>query len=39
MVAKRAKRVLLVSNHDAFRQAFARVLDRQEDLEVAWQAG
>ena len=39
MMAKETKRVLLLSNHDAFRQALARVLNGEEDLEVAWQAG
>ena len=38
MIAKETKRVLLLSNHDAFRQALARVLN-EEDLEVTWQAG
>jgi two-component system response regulator DevR len=38
-MAKETKRVLLVSNHDAFRQALARVLNEEEDLKVAWQAG
>jgi DNA-binding NarL/FixJ family response regulator len=37
-MAKETKRVLLVSNHDTFRQTLARLLSRQEDLEVAWQA-
>ncbi len=37
-MAKETKRVLLVSNQDSFRQALARVLSRQEGLEVAWQA-
>ena len=37
-MVKETKRVLLVYNHDAFRQALARVLNEQEDLEVAWQA-
>ncbi len=38
MIAKEPNHVLLVSDHEAFRQALARVLDRQEDLEVAWQS-
>ena len=38
-MAKETKRVLLLSNHDAFRQALARVLNEEEDLEVVRQAG
>jgi DNA-binding NarL/FixJ family response regulator len=38
LVAKETKRVLLVSDRDVFRQALARVLSQQENLEVAWQA-
>jgi two-component system response regulator DevR len=30
---------LLVSKHAAFRQTLAMVLNEEEDLEVAWQAG
>jgi DNA-binding NarL/FixJ family response regulator len=37
-MVKETKRVLLVSNHGAYRQALARSLNAEEDLEVAWQA-
>lgn len=33
------KRILLVTDHNAFREALAVRLNREEDLEVAWQAG
>jgi two-component system, NarL family, response regulator DevR len=38
-VAEEIKRVLLVVHHNAFREALAMRLDREDDLEVAWQAG
>src|SRR3954471_17973208 len=38
-VAAETKRILLVSDHNAFREALAIRLDQEEDLEVAWQAG
>jgi two-component system response regulator DevR len=38
-MVNRAKRLLLVSKYAAFRQALAMVLNEEEDLEVAWQAG
>jgi two-component system response regulator DevR len=38
-VAADTKRILLVTNHNAFREALAIRLDQEEDLEVAWQAG
>jgi DNA-binding NarL/FixJ family response regulator len=38
-MVNRAKRVLLVSKHAAFRQTLSMVLNQEEDLEVAWQAG
>ncbi len=38
-MVNRAKRLLLVSKHAAFRQTLAMVLNEEEDLEVAWQAG
>jgi len=37
-VAEEIKRVLLVVHHNAFREALAMRLDREDDLEVAWQA-
>jgi DNA-binding NarL/FixJ family response regulator len=36
---KETKRILLVAEHNAFREALAIRLDQEEDLEVAWQAG
>ncbi len=33
------KRILLVTDHNAFREALAVRLNQEEDLEVAWQAG
>ena len=30
---------MVVVHHNAFREALAMRLDREEDLEVAWQAG
>jgi|SRR3712207_130819 len=39
MMAKETKRILLVTHHNAFREALAIRLDQEEDLEVAWQAG
>ena len=38
-MAKKTKRILLVTHHNAFREALAIRLDQEEDLEVAWQAG
>jgi two-component system response regulator DevR len=38
-VAAEMKRILLVTDHNAFREALAMRLDQEEDLEVAWQAG
>jgi two-component system, NarL family, response regulator DevR len=38
-MVNRAKRLLLVSKHAAFRQTLAMVLNEEADLEVAWQAG
>ena len=39
MMTKETKRILLVTHHNAFREAMAIRLDQEEDLEVAWQAG
>jgi DNA-binding NarL/FixJ family response regulator len=38
-LTKETKRILLVAQHNAFREALAIRLDQEEDLEVAWQAG
>jgi two-component system, NarL family, response regulator DevR len=38
-VTKETKRILLVAEHNAFREALAIRLNQEEDLEVAWQAG
>ena len=38
-MAKETKRVLLVADNHAFREALAVALNQQEGLEVAWQAG
>ena len=38
-MAKVTKRILLVTDHNAFREALAVRLNQEEDLEVAWQAG
>ncbi len=38
-MTKETKRILLVTHHNAFREALAIRLDQEEDLEVAWQAG
>jgi DNA-binding NarL/FixJ family response regulator len=38
-VAEETKRVLVVANHNVFREALAMRLNQEEDLEVAWQAG
>jgi two-component system response regulator DevR len=38
-VAPETKRILLVTAHNAFREALAIRLDQEADLEVAWQAG
>ena len=33
------KRILLVTDHNAFREVLAVRLNQEEDLEVSWQAG
>ena len=38
-VADELKRILLVADHNAFREALAIRLNQEEDLEVAWQSG
>ena len=38
-VADEIKRILLVADHNAFREALAIRLNQEEDLEVAWQSG
>jgi DNA-binding NarL/FixJ family response regulator len=38
-VAEGIKRILVVGDHNAFREALAMRLNQEEDLEVAWQAG
>ena len=38
-MAEETKRVLVVANHNAFREALAMRLNQEENLEVAWQAG
>jgi DNA-binding NarL/FixJ family response regulator len=38
-VAKETKRILLVAEHNAFREAVAVRLDQEADFEVTWQAG
>ncbi len=38
-MTKETKRILLVAEHNAFREALAIRLNQEEDLEVAWQAG
>jgi DNA-binding NarL/FixJ family response regulator len=38
-LTKETKRILLVAEHNAFREALAIRLDQEDDLEVAWQAG
>ncbi|MCA1837635.1 MAG: response regulator [Actinobacteria bacterium] len=38
-MAPERKRILLVIDHNAFRQTLGIRLDQEEDLEVAWQAG
>jgi DNA-binding NarL/FixJ family response regulator len=38
-VAEGIKRILLVGDHNAFREALAMRLNQEDDLEVAWQAG
>jgi DNA-binding NarL/FixJ family response regulator len=37
-MTKEPKRILLVAEHNAFREALAVRLNQEEDLEVAWQA-
>jgi DNA-binding NarL/FixJ family response regulator len=39
VVRVNTKRILLVASHNAFREALARRLSQETDLEVAWQAG
>jgi DNA-binding NarL/FixJ family response regulator len=36
-VAPQKKRILLVTDHNALREALAERLNQEEDLEVAWQ--
>ena len=38
-MAEETKSVLVVANHNVFREALAMRLNQEEDLEVAWQAG
>ena len=38
-MAQKTKRILLVADHNAFREALAIRLNQEEDLEVAWQSG
>ena len=38
-MAQEIKRILLVAEHNAFREALAITLNQEEDLEVAWQSG
>ncbi len=38
-MAEGIKRILVVGDHNAFREALAMRLNQEEDLEVAWQAG
>jgi two-component system response regulator DevR len=38
-VAQETKRILLVADHNVFREALAVRLNQEEDLEVAWQSG
>ena len=38
-MAEKTKRILLVADHNAFREALALRLNQEEDLEVAWQSG
>ena len=38
-MADETKRILLVANHNVFREALAIRLNQEEDLEVAWQSG
>jgi two-component system response regulator DevR len=38
-VADETKRILLVANHNVFREALAIRLNQEDDLEVAWQSG
>lgn len=38
-MADEIKRILLIANHNAFREALAVRLNQEDDLEVAWQAG
>lgn len=39
MAKETTKRILLVTAHNAFREALAVRMNQEEDLEVAWQAG
>jgi DNA-binding NarL/FixJ family response regulator len=38
-VAEGIKRILVVGDHNAFREALAMRLNQEDDLEVTWQAG
>ena len=38
-MTQQTKRILLVSEHNTFREALAARLSQEEDLEVTWQAG
>jgi DNA-binding NarL/FixJ family response regulator len=38
-VSPQKKRILLVTDHNALREALAVRLNQEEDLEVAWQTG
>ena len=38
-MADETKRILLVANHNVFREALAIRLNQEDDLEVAWQSG
>ena len=38
-MAEGIKRILLVGDHNVFREALAMRLNQEEDLEVAWQSG
>ena len=38
-MAEEIKRILLVADHNVFREALAMRLEQEEDLKVAWQAG
>ena len=36
---EKMKRIMLVTDHNVFREALAARLEQEEDLEVRWQAG